>query len=158
MINKDFILGYGAGKASVPPAPTPTGTKNITQNGDYDVTSYALAHVAVPTSGSASVSGTVHVHTAGYSTHIYGGVEVVNGEVTSKKITTNSQSAVDVPIPLTPNNEWVCLMLASADAEYKISSVTISSGSGSVFKHNNSSTFVVSVRNEDSISVSFIYS
>ena len=30
---------------------TPTGTKNITTNGDHDVSAYATAHVAVPTGG-----------------------------------------------------------------------------------------------------------
>lgn len=62
MISKDFILGYGAGKANGGGF-TPTGTINITANGETDVTEFATANVAVP--ASAVTSGTIVITTTG---------------------------------------------------------------------------------------------
>ena len=42
------IAQYASADINVPQGITPTGTINISQNGDTDVTNYATAHVAVP--------------------------------------------------------------------------------------------------------------
>ena len=58
------IAQYATADVNVPQGITPTGTINITQNGDTDVTNYATAHVAVPQpSGSIEITqnGTVDV-------------------------------------------------------------------------------------------------
>ena len=46
--SSDNYDGYSSVTVNVPQEVVPTGTINITQNGDTDVTNYATAHVAVP--------------------------------------------------------------------------------------------------------------
>lgn len=58
-VNKDFILGFGAGKAQGGGGSEPTGTISITSNGTHNVRAYASANVNVPNSYTAADEGKV---------------------------------------------------------------------------------------------------
>ena len=58
MVNKDFLLGYGAGKAAGGPSPTGTKTVTVTDNGTTteNVSSYAAVEIVVAVPSASGVS------------------------------------------------------------------------------------------------------
>ena len=58
MVNKDFLLGFGAGKAAGGTAPTGTKTVTVTDNGTTttDVSSYASVEIVVAVPSASGVS------------------------------------------------------------------------------------------------------
>lgn len=59
MINKDYLMGYGAGKNLGGGGSEPTGTVDIATNGTHNVKNYASANVNVPNSYAQSDEGKV---------------------------------------------------------------------------------------------------
>ena len=96
----------------------PTGKKNITANGDVDVTNYATAHVAV--AGIELGSATVTV-ASGWNATIKNGIDS-SGNVTDVSVGTNTS----VTIPKTSASSKYMLTLTCPTAE-KITAVNGSS-------------------------------
>ena len=69
LIDKEVLSGEEEYK---PVGPTPTGTISITENGEYDVTEYANAEVAVPggpePTGNINITTTEQVDVSEYAT------------------------------------------------------------------------------------------
>lgn len=80
---------------------TPTGTINITQNGDTDVTNYATAHVAVPQpSGSISITQNGQVDVTQYASanvNVSGG----GGDETLAGMIDRSITSLSIPSGVT---------------------------------------------------------
>ena len=94
------VTQYATAHVAVPQGITPTGTKNITTNGVHDVTNYASANVEVPTSG---VSGTLQVTTNGtknVAPYEYAQVNVPTGTARTSSDVSVSGPTVTIPAGL----------------------------------------------------------
>jgi hypothetical protein len=87
--------GFKSAIAAIPTGITPTGTKNITANGDHDVTSYATARVEVPNTYVAADEGKVVSNGALVSQTAHAMV-TSNGTIDT---TLNNSVTVSVPQP-----------------------------------------------------------
>lgn len=106
---------------------TPSGTKNISANGTYDVTQYASAHVNVGSQTSTLIAKTV----------------TANGTYNASSDNADGYSSVTVNIPTGSHNSKCFVITLESDGVNGINNLT--PPDSDIAAHRNDSTMVVSV-------------